>query len=254
MTVRPRIAALVTVAAALACGEQAPRPPEEAVGPAAVAPVPVLLTALSDEQAEGRVIYQSVCWTCHGAGGRGDGPVAQTDTVGVPQDFIAGDYAERSVDDLVDRFEASLTGTGVDPDHPHMQSVLALLKPDRFRTALSYIPVLAYPPGIPGSAVTGMDLYQTRCVACHGEKGDGQGFAADALKVMKPADFRSDTLVAAGDYEGLFNRIREGGRTVHGSSMPPWGQALSDTELWDLVAYVATFQEGALPPLPGGRR
>ncbi|HSM06495.1 MAG TPA: c-type cytochrome [Longimicrobiales bacterium] len=248
---RQRIAALVIVASAVACGEQAPPPPEGAGGDGAMTPAPALLTALSDEQAEGRAIYQSVCWTCHGAGGRGDGPVAQTDTVGVPQDFIAGDYADLSVDDLVDRFEASLTGDGVDPDHPHMQSVVELLKPDRFRTALSYIPVLAYPPEIPGSALTGMDLYQTRCAACHGERGDGQGYAAEALKVMKPADFRADTLVAAGDWDGLFHRIRLGGRTVHGSSMPPWGEALSDTEIWDLVAYVATFEQGALPPLPG---
>lgn len=133
-----------------------------------------------------------------------------------------------------------------------MRSVVELLKPDRFQTAFSYIPVLAYPSGIPGSALTGMDLYETRCVACHDERGDGQGFAADALKVMKPADFRSDTLVAAGDWDGLFERIRQGGRTVHGSSMPPWGAALSDTQIWDLVAYVATLETGALPPTPGG--
>ncbi|HSM06498.1 MAG TPA: c-type cytochrome [Longimicrobiales bacterium] len=71
-----------------------------------------------------------------------------------------------------------------------MKWVVALLKPDRFRTALSYVFFLALPSGIPGSAVTGTDLYQTRCAACHGERGDGQGYAAEALKVMKPADFR----------------------------------------------------------------
>ena len=166
-------------------------------------------------------------------------------------DFVAGDYAALSLDELEQRFEASLTGDGVDPDHPHMASVVELLQPDRFRTALSYIPVLAYPSGIPGSALTGMELYETRCAACHGERGDGEGFAAEALKVVKPADFRSDTLVAAGDWDGLFDRIREGGRTVHGSSMPPWGSALSETQIWDLVAYVATFEPGALPALPG---
>jgi mono/diheme cytochrome c family protein len=251
MTMRQRIAAILTIAAAAACGEQTSPPPQDAIGDAAVAPAPALLTALSGQEAEGRAIYESVCWTCHGTGGRGDGPVAQTDTVGQPMDFVAGDYARLSLDSLTARFEASLTGDGVDPDHPHMQSVVALLKPDRFRTALSYIPILAYPSGIPGSAVTGMDLYETRCAACHGERGDGQGFAAEALKVMKPADFRADTLVAAGDWNGLFNRIRQGGRTVHGSSMPPWGEALSDTQIWDLVAYVATFEPGALPPLPG---
>lgn len=251
MTVPMRTAALVIVATALACGEQAAPPAEGTAGAASVTPAPALLTALSDEQAEGRALYQSVCWTCHGVGGRGDGPVAATDTAGVPQDFVAGDYAALSMDELVSRFEASITGDGVDPDHPHMQSVVELLKPDRFRTALSYIPVLAYPSGIPGSALTGMELYETRCAACHGDQGDGQGYAADALKIVKPADFRSDTLVAEGDWDGLFNRIRDGGRTVHGSSMPPWGAALSDTEIWDLVAYVATFEPGALPPVPG---
>ena len=251
MTVRKRIAALGIVATALACGEQAPPPPEGAAGDAAAVPPAALLAALSDEQAEGRALYQSVCWTCHGAGGRGDGPVAGTDTVGVPQDFVAGDYAALSLDELEHRFQASLTGDGVDPEHPHMRTVVELLKPDRFRTALSYIPVLAYPSGIPGSALTGMDLYQTRCAACHGELGDGLGHAADALKVVKPANFRADTLVAAGDWNGVFDRISEGGRTVHGSSMPPWGAALSETQIWDLVAYVATFDPGALPAVPG---
>jgi mono/diheme cytochrome c family protein len=248
MAVRTRLAALVIVASALACGEQAPPPSDAAV--AAGGPSPALLTALSDEQAEGRVLYESVCWTCHGPGGRGDGPVAATDTAGVPVDFVAGDYAALTLAELEHRFEASITGDGVDPDHPHMASVVELLKPDRFRTALSYIPVLAYPSGIPGSALTGMDLYETRCAACHGERGDGQGFAAEAL-IVQPADFRADTLVAAGDWDGLFDRIREGGRTVHGSSMPPWGSALSDTQIWDLVAYVATFEPDALPALPG---
>lgn len=239
MTVRLRIVACAIVFAAAGCAEQAPAPAEEAAAPEAEPAA--LLATLSDEQAEGRVIYQSVCWTCHGAGGRGDGPAAQSDTVGQPQDFIAGGYASLTTDELMTRFEASITGDGVDPEHPHMRSVVELLKPDRFRTALSYVPVLAYPEDIPGSAFTGMELYETRCAACHGTEGDGQGFAADALIEVKPADFRTDTLIVAGDYQGLFQRIREGGRTVHGSSMPPWGTALSDAEMWDLVAYISTF-------------
>ena len=254
MTTRQPIAALVAIAAMVACGEPAPPPQQDSGAETAVAPIPALLAALSEEEMEGRAIYQSVSWTCHGVGGRGDGPVAETDTVGLPQDFIAGDYADLSLDELVDRFEASLTGDGVDPAHPHMRSVVALLKPERFRTALGYIPILAYPSSIPGSALTGMDLYETRCAACHGVEGDGQGFAAEALAVMKPADFRTDTLVAAGDWEGLYQRIRQGGRTVHGSSMPPWGEALTDAQIWDLVAYVATFEEGVLTPVSGRGR
>lgn len=248
-----RILALSVVIASGACGDKPPPPAEQSVTPEAAAPA-ALLASLSAEQAEGRVIYQAVCWTCHGVGGRGDGPEARSDTVGSPKDFVSGGYADISVEELATRFQASLTGDGVDPEHPHMRSVTALLKPDRFRTALSYVPVLAYPAAIPGSAITGMDLYETRCAACHGRSGDGEGFAAEALAVVKPADFRTDSLVAAGDWDGLFQRIQEGGRSVHGSSMPPWGVALSDAEMWDLVAYVATFREEALPSLPGADR
>ena len=68
------------------------------------------------------------------------------------------------------------------------------------------------------------------------------GTAADVLLVA-PAQFPSDTLIAARDWEGLFRRIREGGE-VHGSSMPPWGIMLSEDEMWDLVAYIASFQGG----------
>jgi mono/diheme cytochrome c family protein len=64
--------------------------------------------------------------------------------------------------------------------------------------------------------------------------------------MVRPADFTADTLIAKRDWQGLFGRIRDGGRAVHGSSMPPWGIALSETDMWDLVAYIATFQPAAL--------
>jgi cytochrome c oxidase cbb3-type subunit III len=255
MSARHSIIAFSIIAATVGCGERASPPAEEAAGPGVTATAPTpLLARLSDDQAEGRVLFQSVCWTCHGNSGRGDGPAVQAGATGQPPDFIADGYANLSVDELESRFEAALSGQGADPEHPHMQYVVNLLRPERFRTALSYVPVLAYPPGIPGSALAGMDLYETRCTGCHGEDGDGAGYAAAALVTVKPADFRTDTLVAAGDYQGLFQRIREGGRSVHGSSMPAWGVALSDTEIWDLVAYVATFRENGLPPLPVGSR
>jgi hypothetical protein len=63
---------------------------------------------------------------------------------------------------------------------------------------------------------------------------------------MPAADFTTDTLIAARDWEAVFRRIREGGRAVHGSSMPPWGIFLSVAETWDLVAFLGTFQPGAL--------
>lgn len=251
MSVHHRIVALSIVAASAACGGGEPPAQLESDVPAATtADAPALLAQLTDEQAEGRVLFQSVCWTCHGTSGRGDGPTLQSDAAIQPPNFIAEGYADIPAEELLTRFEASLTGDGVDAEHPHMRAVLSVLKPERFRAALSYVPALAYPPELPGSALTGMELYEARCVGCHGSEGNGDGYAAEAL-VIPPADFHSDTLVARGDFDALFERIRNGGGSIHGSSMPPWGVALSDPEIWDLVAYVATFEEGLLPPLPG---
>ena len=56
----------------------------------------------------------------------------------------------------------------------------------------------------------------------------------------------------ARDFEGAFQKIRSGGGGVHGSSMPAWGVMLTDGDVWDLVAYISTFQPGVLSPPPGG--
>lgn len=200
--------------------------------------------ALTDEQQQGRLIFETVCWTCHGPAGRGDGPAVQAGSMSAPPTFQTEEYATASAAMLARRFQIGLTGA--DPAHPHMQYVSSILKEETFSAALSYIPAIAYPPEIPGSAINGERLFQFRCAGCHGPGGHGDGPGADNLVDIKPVDFTSDTLIAARDWDALHGRIREGGRTVHGSAMPAWGIVLSDPDIWDLVAYLATFQPGAV--------
>jgi mono/diheme cytochrome c family protein len=235
---------LVTLSAALAgCAEPSQAPAEStelAIAPATEA-VAVPLTAL---QEEGRGIYETVCWTCHGPAGRGDGPAVQAGATSPPPTFHTRDYVESSAATLERRFRSGMAGA--DPNHPHMQYVASLLRNESFAAALAYIPALAYPTEIPGSAINGSRLFAFRCAGCHGETGLGDGPGAANLVDIFPADFTSDTLIAARDWDALFSRVREGGSTVHGSSMPPWGIVLSDGEMWDLVAYLAMFQEGTV--------
>jgi mono/diheme cytochrome c family protein len=200
---------------------------------------------LTPIQARGRVLYETMCWTCHGLAGRGDGPAVEAGAVGLaPPTFHTADYAESDAGRLEGRFRVGINGT--DPEHPHMQYVASLLKPEKFAEALSFIPVLAYPPEIPGSAFAGQALYEYRCIGCHGVSGRGDGTAAASLRITPPADFTQDTLIASRDWDGLYKRVQEGGHEVHGSSMPPWGMVLTGAEIWDLVAYIATFQPGLL--------
>ena len=236
--------AMLSVAALLfvGCGESPPSASTSqapAVRTAATTPVP-----LTAEQQEGRGIYETVCWTCHGPAGRADGPAVKAGSMTPPPTFHTQDYANASGADLLRRFRLGLAGA--DPAHPHMQYVTSIIQPEKFAAALSYIPALVYPPEIPGSAINGHRIYSFRCAGCHGESGKGDGPAAGSLVAYQPADFTTDTLIAARDWDGVFGRIQEGGQKVHGSSMPPWGVVLPEADIWDLVAYLATFQEDKL--------
>lgn len=233
--------ALVALTTTLAsCAEPAETPPVESP-PAVAAAVEVhQAVALTPQQEEGKVTFESVCWTCHGSGGHGDGPARTQDLQ--PPTFHAQDYAMASPGTLMQRFRASLEGA--DPSHPHMQYVAKLVREESFAAALAYIPALAYPPEIPGSAIHGQQIFQYRCAGCHGASGRGDGPGAAALVEVKPVDFTTDTLVAKGDWDAVFAKVREGGQRVHGSTMPPWGTILNEADMWDLVAYLATFQPG----------
>lgn len=201
--------------------------------------------ALTGDQEAGQQVFETVCWTCHGESGRGNGPAVESGSVPRPPDLTSGQYASMSAADLQARF-ASLSAA--DSAHPHMRVVRSLLTEETFNQALTYVPVLGYPGEIEGAAVGGRETYQFRCAACHGETGQGDGPAAGIL-ATPPADFTTDTLIAARDFEGLFTRIQDGGAGVHGSSMPPWGVMMSDEEIWDLVAYIAsTFQDVEFTP------
>lgn len=239
-----KLALFAITTALAACAEPAETPPVESApagsAPAAAGSEVHQAVALTPEQAEGKVTFESVCWTCHGAGGHGDGPASTQEVK--PPTFHTPDYAAASQATLMQRFRASLQGD--DPSHPHMQYVAKLVREESFAKALAYVPALAYPPEIPGSALHGQDIYQFRCAGCHGTSGRGDGPGAAALVDVKPVNFTTDTLVASGDWDAVHAKVRDGGQRVHGSTMPPWGQILTDADLWDLVAYLATFQPG----------
>jgi mono/diheme cytochrome c family protein len=90
---------------------------------------------------------------------------------------------------------------------------------------------------------SGKRLYVTYCSQCHGEKGDGEGYAAPHL-LPKPRNFiagkfkvRSTPTGALPTHQDLVNIIRRG---MPYTSMPAWPN-LSDQEISDLAHYVKTF-------------
>lgn len=90
----------------------------------------------------------------------------------------------------------------------------------------------------------GETVYFAQCVDCHGVAGDGAGFLAGGFDV-KPRDFRQGTyefrttlhgeLPSIGDVE---RSIRRG---VAATTMPAWGQFLTDEQIGDVARYLVVF-------------
>jgi mono/diheme cytochrome c family protein len=90
---------------------------------------------------------------------------------------------------------------------------------------------------------SGKKLYLHYCSQCHGEKGDGEGYAAPHLR-PRPRNFttgkfkvRTTANGALPTHQDLVNIIRRG---MPYTSMPAW-PALSDQEVSDLAHFITTF-------------
>jgi nitric oxide reductase subunit C len=92
----------------------------------------------------------------------------------------------------------------------------------------------------------GHGLYETHCAACHGMKGDGDGFNAPFLSPM-PANFLSKKISDLSD-DTLFEIIHAGGYIFNRSSdMPPWGATLTREEIKSLVLYIRKISKSSGP-------
>ena len=90
---------------------------------------------------------------------------------------------------------------------------------------------------------SGKKLYLKYCSQCHGEKGDGEGYAAPHLR-PRPRNFttgkfkvRTTPNGALPTHQDLVNIIRRG---MPYTSMPAWPN-LSDQEVSDLAYFITTF-------------
>lgn len=189
----------------------------------------------------GEQVYKTLCWTCHGNYGRGDGPAAQY-LAHIPPDFtdpqvLGGRSDQRILSDLLD-----VKGKA-GPNHRTM-IIGEVLKKEALRDAIVYIRTLSV-PGKHVSILAGKDIYNTFCWACHGIKGDGQGPAAKNLVGVKPRDFTSKDFIIEGREEEVHRTIFEGAsKAFHGSPyMPEWKTALSHQQILDLVEYLKAFKK-----------
>jgi copper transport protein len=87
----------------------------------------------------------------------------------------------------------------------------------------------------------GRELFNTNCMACHGERGRGDGLAAASLSI-KPPDYGSGHLDIHTDGD-IFYWIQNG--VSQGSPMPAFKDKLTDDEIWHVVNYVRRLRNEA---------
>lgn len=118
--------------------------------------------------------------------------------------------------------------------------------------------VAAQDVGTEAQRESGKNLYLKYCSQCHGEKGDGEGYAAPHLR-PRPRNFttgkfkvRTTPTGALPTHQDLVNIIRRG---MPYTSMPAWPN-LADQEVSDLAHFITTFSpdfsnpENAPKPVP----
>jgi len=102
----------------------------------------------------------------------------------------------------------------------------------------------------------GKKLFAQNCAACHGETGGGNGVFADDLSaageasaqtmsgaqdmvMQTPANFSDPKRLLGASPALLQGKILRGGM---GTGMPMWGSIFTDEQIWNVIAYLYSFQ------------
>lgn len=108
----------------------------------------------------------------------------------------------------------------------------------------------------PATLAKGQKIYTQNCAACHGETGGGNGVFADKLaangqasmqamtgakemSMQTPANFSDPQRMLGASPALLQGKILRGGM---GTGMPMWGSIFTDEQIWNVVAFLYTFQ------------
>jgi mono/diheme cytochrome c family protein len=106
------------------------------------------------------------------------------------------------------------------------------------RNQVQYIDMnaLPLPPGqnLTQGIAAGQDIYQQKCIGCHGPNQDGNGPNALSLN-PSPRNLRDAPFMQAMSLQRISTSIHKG---VPGTAMPRWEGTLSDNQVMDVITYV----------------
>lgn len=194
--------------------------------------------------AMGSSVYAQRCVLCHGSQGMGEG-VLPLKLVDYPNTNLLLDKRSLSRDEVhrIITYGAALENVseymppmGDDLTWTELESVVdfvMLLKKDAKEAIALLVTHNAQSEG--SDLWVGKNVYETRCVLCHGEKGLGDGRMSKVIKTPPPYNLTLSRLPKP----YLIDIVSKGGAEMQRSpQMPPWGAQLSPSEINSVVDYI----------------
>lgn len=215
-------------------------------------PLPEIAPPASIDLARGAAIFGSEqgCAPCHGAEGRGDGPVAASLPCEIPD---LNDAQTRQVS--VEAWYAIASFGKIEQPGCVMPPWNRRLNEAERWDVASYIYRLKYTPDTLGQ---GAALFAQNCAECHGAQGRGDGpQAVDVAR--RPADFSDPALLVDRSDADLRQALVDGIPAL-GEGAHRFADRLNEADQWAVVAYARSLAwenageapqsaaEAALPP------
>ncbi|MCC7206190.1 MAG: c-type cytochrome [Anaerolineae bacterium] len=189
--------------------------------------------------ARGQAIFASDqgCAPCHGAEGRGDGPVAAS----FPCQILDLNDAQTLQVSVAAWYGVVSFGKTEQPGCVMPPWNRRLNDAERWDVA-SYIYSLKYTPGLLDQ---GAAVFAATCAECHGAQGLGDGPQAASL-AARPANF-SDPALLADRSDADVRAVLVSGIPALGEGAHRFADRLSEAEQWAAAAYVRTLGWGNAP-------
>jgi len=180
-----------------------------------------------DDIIRGEKVYDSLCLSCHGIYGHGDGPVAKTLSTR-PRDLLTLHYQQQVTDEIL--FQRISEGHGT------MPGTVDVLSVDDRQAVVNFIRLLT----------PGYESYDHYCVWCHGNRG--RPVSREILELLGQADTRESPPPFDQEFfrARTDEQLREGIRrmlTLNRAPMPHFAGDLTAEEVQQVLGYLRTGKQ-----------
>lgn len=181
---------------------------------------------------QGRKLFVTYCYLCHGMNGKGDGPLASKLKVPAADLSDATRVGKRTDSELFGIIQGGKHDGLVTDEMPKWGKIIPGPQIEALVAYVRFISQSKHP--LVGEAEVGEGIYIKYCTSCHGKDGKGDGIMMSIVPI-KPADHTNSERMEKMTNEELLNIVTNG---KSGGYMPAWKGILTDAEIASVVSYV----------------